>query len=91
MQVLKDVLCEARALDKSFTYKLEYCLYLHTNDENIGPLKNIVNLGLGDAFDTNPDDEMFKYLLAYLILNRNYKYKGYHVFLALLLAAKPAC
>ena len=70
---LKNVLS---SLDKSFKYNLEYCLYLHTNDQN----KNFKEAGVsaGDSYDSNPD-ELLNYLFAYQILEANYKFKGYSV------------
>lgn|SRR5437667_3143178 len=34
MDILKGSLSSLESCEKSFSYKLEYCLYLHTNDGN---------------------------------------------------------
>lgn len=66
-------------LDKSYLYKLEFSLFLHTDDRE----KEVVYLLAPDS-GINPSkmcsNDMMNYLLAMKILYANYKYRGYHVF-----------
>jgi len=72
---LKNVLSE---LDKDLSYKLEFCLFLHTNDKS----KNLKFI-LGDynSLFKKPkidEEELFRYLAGLNLLEKLYEYKGYY-------------
>ena len=67
-------------LDKSYLYKLEYSLFLHTNDRDkkvkflIPPVS-----GWGDHNNLS-NENMFKLALMNKITYENNEYHGYHVY-----------
>lgn len=61
-------------LDPQFKYKLDFYLYLHTNDKN-KEFKRI-NLGLGDVYEKDYE-EFYRYLLSMLFIENIFEFKGY--------------
>jgi hypothetical protein len=64
-------------LEKSSSYKLEFCLYLNTNDEN-----KELDFTLGNyisKFIFIDQIEIFKNLTGIQLLDEVYEYKGYYI------------
>lgn len=65
-------------LDKNFVYKLEYLMHLSTNDQN----KNLDFYlgGYDSVFNNGSSDSIHEFMLGKILLDKMYKYKGYHCF-----------
>lgn len=65
-------------LDQSFTYRLEYCLWLNTNDKGKELMPTLGNYN--SVFENNPThDEISKLMLGKMILEKMYVYHGYYI------------
>ena len=66
------------SLEKSFSYKLEFYLFLNTNDET----KKLIHLPKHDfilKFDEYCEQTTFNYFLGLMLLENTYKYKGHYL------------
>ena len=65
-------------LDQSFTYKLEYCLWLNTNDKGKELMPILGNYN--SVFDNNPtNEEISNLILGKRLLEKMYEYHGYYI------------
>lgn len=73
---LKSSLCSI-ITDKSISYKLEYFLYLHTNDENKELIKGVPIYD--SVLDNKYSNQVMNHIFALTYLENLYEYKGYAV------------
>jgi len=64
-------------LDKTSRYKLEFSMYLHTNDDN----KNLSNLPIEDI-NSISNLPIENYLMTKVLFEKFFKFKGYFAFFA---------